>query len=227
MAEVSPVVFEFHARTTKFRSDVRGTTNVVGSDLDRMEARFRANADRISSTMRGLGATLATALGAREISGLLDSYTRFQNALKVAGLEGETLAGVQERLFTLANRNGVALEAIGTLYGRAAQSADTLGASQEDLLKFTEAVSASLRITGTSTQEASGSLLQLGQALGSPRVQANGRAPGTIRLNPSGDLPPRAGKHLHRPRRCESPSLASASVPTVAPAALRGGVTPK
>lgn len=172
MAEVSPVVFEFHARTTKFRSDVRGTTNVVGSDLDRMEARFRANADRISSTMRGLGATLATALGAREISGLLDSYTRFQNALKVAGLEGETLAGVQERLFTLANRNGVALEAIGTLYGRAAQSADTLGASQEDLLKFTEAVSASLRITGTSTQEASGSLLQLGQALGSPRVQA-------------------------------------------------------
>ena len=62
MAEVSPVVFEFHARTTKFRSDVRGTTNVVGSDLDRMEARFRANADRISSTMRGLGATLATAL---------------------------------------------------------------------------------------------------------------------------------------------------------------------
>ena len=115
---------------------------------------------------------MATALGAREISGLLDSYTRFQNALKVAGLEGEQLAGVQERLFTLANRNGVALEAIGTLYGRAAQSADTLGASQEDLLKFTEAVSASLRITGTSTEEASGSLLQLGQALGSPRVQA-------------------------------------------------------
>ncbi|MEH6685534.1 MAG: tape measure protein [Qipengyuania sp.] len=172
MAEVSPVVFEFHARTTKFRSDVRGTTNVVGSDLDRMEARFRANADRISSTMRGLGATLATALGAREIGSLVDDFTRLQNALKVAGLEGEQLAEVQERLYELGSRYGVSVNALADLYGNVSQAGRELGASQTEILTLTEAVSQSLLITGKSSSEAAGATLGLVQALAAGKVQA-------------------------------------------------------
>lgn len=98
--------------------------------------------------------------------------TRLQNSLKVTGLEGQALSEVQERLFAVAQKNGVELEAVGQLYSRAAQNQKELGASTSDLINLTSAVSASLRISGTSTQEASGALLQLGQALGSPRVQA-------------------------------------------------------
>lgn len=126
----------------------------------------------IGGTIKGLAATFATAFTGRELVGMLDSFTRYQNALKVAGLQGDELASVQEKLFSTAQRNGVAIEAVGTLYGRAAQSSKELGASTADLLSFTNAVSASLRITGTTTEQASGALLQLGQALGSPRVQA-------------------------------------------------------
>lgn len=179
MAEVDPLIFELVARTKKFEADIRSTTRTVDAQfgiqekrVQRLEREMRRSSDAIGNSFKGLASTLAAAFTGRELIGLLDSFTRFENALKVAGLEGQNLANVQERLFEVANRNGVALEAVGTLYGRAAQSSRELGASQEDLLRFTEAVSASLRITGTSTEEASGALLQLGQALGSPRVQA-------------------------------------------------------
>ncbi len=179
MPEIDAVVLEVRADIDAYRRKLRGMSTLVEKEFGIQEARARKLEQEmkratgsIGSTLRGLAGTIAAAFSAREVVGLLDSFTRYENALKVAGLQGKNLAEVQEQLFLVAQKNGVALEAVGTLYGRAAQSADTLGASQADLLRFTEAVSASLRITGTTTQEASGALLQLGQALGSPRVQA-------------------------------------------------------
>lgn len=179
MSEITPIVLELIAKNQRYLSDIRSTTVNVDQMLGRQEAsvrRLESEMKRatgsIGSTLKGMAATLATYFSGRELVGMLDSFTRYQNALKVAGLQGDELASVQEKLFATAQRNGVAIEAVGTLYGRAAQSSKELGASTEDLLKFTNAVSASLRITGTTTEEASGALLQLGQALGSPRVQS-------------------------------------------------------
>lgn len=179
MAEIDPLVLELVAKNQRYLADMRSTTASVDQMLGRQEASVRKlememqrATGSIGSAFKGLAATLATAFTGRELVQMLDSFTRYQNALKVAGLQGDELASVQEKLFETAQRNGVAIEAVGTLYGRAAQSSKELGASTQDLLQFTNAVSASLRITGTSTEEASGALLQLGQALGSPRVQA-------------------------------------------------------
>ena len=130
------------------------------------------NAASIRATLLGTASAVGAGLGAREVASMADSYTRFTNQLRVAGLEGDKLTGTQDRLFQVAQRNGVELEAVGTLYSRAAQNQKELGASTSDLIDLTRSVSASLRISGTSTNEASGALLQLGQALGSPRVQA-------------------------------------------------------
>ena len=179
MPEIDPVVLKLIVDDREYRRGIKTMSQVAAEEFGlqekrvrRLEQEMRRSSSSIGASLKGLAGTIAAAFTGRELVGLLDSFTRYENALKVAGLEGQNLATVQEQLFNVAQRNGVQLEAIGTLYGRAAQSADTLGASQAELLKFTEAVSASLRITGTSTQEASGSLLQLGQALGSPRVQA-------------------------------------------------------
>ena len=101
-----------------------------------------------------------------------DSWTRFSNSLKVAGLEGGNLAAVQNALFESAQKNGVAIEPVAQLYGRAAQSAKELGASQADLLKFTDGVTAALRIQGGDAASASGALMQLSQALSAGTVRA-------------------------------------------------------
>lgn len=179
MAEIDPMILELRAEVQKYQADVARATKFVDNSLAqqeraarRLEHQMRKSSDEIGGTVKSLATTLAAAFTGRELVGMLDSFTRFENALKVAGLEGANLAAVQEQLFTTAQRNGVALEAVGTLYGRAAQSSKELGASTADLLNFTNAVAASLKLTGTTTEEASGALLQLGQALGSPRVQA-------------------------------------------------------
>ncbi len=68
-----------------------------------------------------LAASFAAAFTGSQILGLLDSYTRFTNQLKVAGLEGENLSRVQERLFDIGQRNGTSIESLSGLYGRLAQ----------------------------------------------------------------------------------------------------------
>ena len=179
MPEIDPVILQLRADVDKYRVDVENATRRVNGQLDsqgksvvRLENQIKASSAKIGTSLKSIAAGLAAGFSAQQVSSMVDSYTRFTNQLRVAGLEGQNLADTQSRLFTVAQRNGTELEAIGTLYSRAAQNQKELGASTADLINLTRAVSASLRISGTSTQEASGALLQLGQALGSPRIQA-------------------------------------------------------
>src|SRR5690606_31236336 len=103
---------------------------------------------------------------------LLDSATRIENALKVAGLAGEQLESVYQRLKDSAIANAAPIEALVELYGRAALVQKELGITGEELLNFTDKISVALRVSGKSAAESSGALLQLSQALGSGVVRA-------------------------------------------------------
>jgi len=137
-----------------------------------VEREMRGSSDRIADYLRNAAGAIAAGVSVREITQLADSYTRFTNNLRVAGVEGAALNKVQETLFASAQRNGVQIEALSTLYGRASQAASNLGASQADLLKFTDGVTNALRIQGGDPAAASGALLQLSQALQSGTVRA-------------------------------------------------------
>lgn len=137
-----------------------------------MSRTLERQASAIGASMKAMAGTIAAAFAGREAIQAADTYKRFTNALKVAGLEGENLSQVQEALYQSAIKNGVALEPLAKLYGRASQSAGDLGASQAELLQFTNGVTSALRVAGTSTEEASGALMQLSQALSAGKVQA-------------------------------------------------------
>ncbi|WP_232280405.1 tape measure protein [Sphingomonas sp. PAMC 26605] len=126
----------------------------------------------MATALAASAAGLAAGFSVQKVAEYADGYTRFTNALKIAGLEGSNLTSVQEKLFQSAQKYGAPLEALGTLYGRTAQSGKALGASQNDLLKFTDAVAASIKVQGVSAEEAKGALLQLSQALGTGVVHA-------------------------------------------------------
>jgi tape measure domain-containing protein len=141
-------------------------------ETKRAEAEIRASSGRIQSAVSGAAGALAIAAGTGALIQLSDAYTRFSNSLKVAGLEGQNLGAVQEQLFAIAIQNGVEVEALGSLYSRAAQSAGELGATQGQLVQFSAGVSAALRIQGASAGVASGALMQLSQALESGTIRA-------------------------------------------------------
>lgn len=126
----------------------------------------------LKSSLASLAPTLAAAFSAQQVIRYADSYTNLQNQLRSTGLAGQDLKRVEDALFATANRNGVQIDATAQLYTRAALSRKALGASEEQLLTLVSGTTAALRVQGVSAEQASGPLLQLGQALGGGKIQA-------------------------------------------------------
>src|SRR5690606_5271986 len=102
--------------------------------------------------LRGLAPVLAGAFSAAQVIRYADSYTALQNRLRAAGLEGQNLARVENELFEIANRNGVAVASTAELYQRATMARENLGASEAQLLRIVSGTAAALRVQGTSAQ---------------------------------------------------------------------------
>lgn len=139
--------------------------NDPSKHLSRQISSMRDEIKRFAPILAGL-------FGTGEVLRAADTWTRFTNSLKVAGVSMLDLSRVQEQLFAIAQQNGVELESLGVLYGRTAGSAKELGATQEDLIKFSGTVATALRVSGGSAESASGALLQLAQALSGGKIQA-------------------------------------------------------
>lgn len=145
----------------KALEDIERNTGTLGKAVAGLESMFT----RLFAGYLGLQ-------GVRMLSQTADEFTKLTNALKVTGLEAEQLRIIQDRLFISANRHGVEIGALGQLFNRLSISQKELGASYEQMLKFVDGVTASLRIQGGSTEAAQGALLQLSQAMGSGIVRA-------------------------------------------------------
>lgn len=171
------VVVELEAKLGRYNANVKGaerqwqnSMTVIRREGGRTETAIAAAMSRIrGSTVLGLG---ALAIGAKQVTDLADKFTRFENRLKTAGVEGDRLATVGDRLFEIANKNGVEIEALGSVYARASLASKELGADQQQLDTFVSAVSDALRVQGSSAEASRGALLQLSQALGQDVVRA-------------------------------------------------------
>ncbi|WP_066045914.1 MULTISPECIES: tape measure protein [Sphingomonadales] len=177
--EIDPVILVLEARLDKYEAGLRNAVRTsdqsfgrIDRDVRRLEQQFSRSSAAIGGSLRGLAGTFAAAVTTQQVTGLIDSYTRLQNSLKVAGVEGESLAQVQSRLLDLSGRYGVNIEELARLFGNSSQAASDLGASQDQLLTLTEATAQALKITGTSAAQAQGAILGLTQALASGTVRA-------------------------------------------------------
>ncbi len=128
----------------------------------------RSMANSLAAPLLGIGA----ALSVDSVAKYADAWTSAKNSLSVAGVVGEKQVDVLDQLYKSAQNNAAPLNAMADLFGKAAQAGDNLGASQADLLRFSDGVGVALRVEGKSAAVASGALTQLGQLLGQARVQA-------------------------------------------------------
>ncbi|PRD41364.1 hypothetical protein C5748_22010 [Phyllobacterium phragmitis] len=165
MAAIARAQTDFSKRTATMAKS-------AGLAESRINASFKSVAAQSTALGRVMGSAFASALALAGAQQLIDASTRITNALKVAGLEGDELTKVYTSLFRSAQNNAAPLEALVTLYGRASLVQKELGASTEDMLKFTDRVALALRVSGQSASEASGALLQLSQLLGAGTVRA-------------------------------------------------------
>lgn len=178
-ADLEKLVVSLSADIKKYENALNRAMGVTNRKAKEIEGRFARMNKKVASSMtfsgsfgRGLIGGVAAGFSAQGVQQLLDSATKIQNALKVAGLSGAELEKVYDSLFASAQKNAVPLEALVTLYGRAAQQQKELGVSSSELVTFTDNIGLALRVAGTDATTASGALLQLGQALGSCTVHA-------------------------------------------------------
>jgi tape measure domain-containing protein len=174
--DVERLVVLLEAKMSQYERSLARASGLAKSRAKEIESSFtRLNKNMsgmgFAGLSRGLGA-IAAVVGIEKIIGYADAWTQAQNSLRVAGVEASNLAPIMEKLFGIAQNTGTALDPLVTLYSRAAQVSRELGASQEELLTFTTGVANALKVAGTDSQAASGALLQLSQALGGAKVQA-------------------------------------------------------
>lgn len=185
--ETEQLVVQLEARVREFERNFERARKASNDNWRAIESRGRQAAQRIEGTfgtvaaragtalrssLAGYGAALAGAVSTRAIAAAAKQYVDLQNVLKITGIEGRALESTFASLFQIAQKNGTPIEALVTLYSRASQAQGELKASTQDLMRFTDGVSLALRVAGTDAQQASGALLQLGQALGSGTVRA-------------------------------------------------------
>lgn len=154
-----------HGVSTKTARLVESTWLSTNKRLDNIG---RSMAQSLAAPLLGIGA----ALSVDSVAKYADAWTAAKNSLSVAGVVGERQIDVLDQLYKSAQNNAAPLNAMADLFGKAAQAGDNLGASQADLLKFSDGVGVALRVAGSSASQASGALTQLGQLLGQARVQA-------------------------------------------------------
>lgn len=138
----------------------------------RVENDLRRNSAGAGPLLAQAAGALGAVIGVREISRLNDKFIEFTNQLKIAGVEGQNFKIVQDALFNSANKYGVEIGVLGSLFGKATQAGREFGATQEQNLKFANAVAAAVKVQGGTVQSASGAILQLTQALQSGNVRA-------------------------------------------------------
>lgn len=126
----------------------------------------------IQRTIGGFVAMAAATVGVTGIVRMSDEYTSLTNLLRVVAGEQGNVNQMLEDLNGVAGRTRAPLEATARLYQRVSVAANELGASNEEILRFTENVGLALAQQGGSAAAASGALLQLSQAMGAGVVRA-------------------------------------------------------
>lgn len=174
--DLQTLVVSLSADIKRYENALNKAQGITNKNAQKIEKRFSKMNSTLGSSFGGLGAKLAgvfagTAI-ARGAVKFSDAATRIDNSLKVAGLSGAKLDEVYGKLRDSALKNSAPLEDLATLYGRASLAAKDLGATQEQLVKFTDNVALALKVGGKSAEESSGALLQLSQAVSGSVIQA-------------------------------------------------------
>lgn len=177
--DLERLVVSLEANIKKFEREMDRSRTVADKGLREVERTVSASTAKIEGLMAKTGGAIRAGLvgalagiSVGKVTEFADSFTKIQNQLKISGLEGAKLDQTFKSLFDISQKQGAPLDALATLYGRVSGAQKELKTNSGEMLQFTNAVALALKVNGTSATEASGALLQLGQALGGGKIQA-------------------------------------------------------
>ncbi|WP_082102595.1 tape measure protein [Sphingomonas sp. Ag1] len=123
--------------------------------------------------LKGAGAALILADLTRRAIEAADGFSLMDAKLKVATKNWGDHTRAQEDAMRIARTTRSELTSTAVLYGKLATTSKTLNASQAQVATATETVTKALKVSGASAGETASTVLQLGQALASGRLNGD------------------------------------------------------
>ena len=124
-------------------------------------------------SLRGTIGTLGIAYMAREIASLADSYAQMNAKLRLATDGTYSYAQATSDVHNIAKQTRSELASTTALYAKMTISGKQLKATQDSIAQATANVTKALKISGATQGESASTVLQLGQALASGRLQGD------------------------------------------------------
>ena len=151
------------------KNNTRAAFDQVNKSLDGMNKRL----SQAGKSLVGAFSVAAIAGAVRGVANAADTYNLMNARLKLATESQAEFNTAQTELKRIAAATQSPLESLVTLYGRVSRPLKEAGRSQADILKITEAVAQSFRISGASAQEAENGVIQFAQALGAGALRGD------------------------------------------------------
>lgn len=152
---------------------ISNSFNTTFVNINRNLRTMQSNVERTTSAWGFLRKTLIALAAIQSASKLVeyaDAYQGMKNKIKTVTNSQAELNFVMKELAGIADRSRMKIEDVSKIYQRTSSIANVLGRSQEEVLRFTEALGNATAISGSETSESSAALLQFSQALGANRL---------------------------------------------------------
>lgn len=136
-------------------------------------SQIKSSLSGIAGSLGPIAGAMAAAFSVSAIKSAADDMMNLDGRLRTVTQAEQERYELEDKLYAMAQKDRQGLNSMGDLYYKVARGAQRFGVSQEDSLRVTDVVSKALTVGGASAQEASASILQLGQALGSGVLQGD------------------------------------------------------
>lgn len=151
---------------------VKTSTTQMSRDIDRVNSSMRG-AESSAVNFKGALLAIGAAVGIGSLKNITDEYINMENKLKLVTNSTLELKEAMNQTYMVANSATISWSAAAEIYAKLAQNTESLKLSQQDLGGVTDTIAKAISISGVSSDEASRSMTQLGQAfsLGTLRGQ--------------------------------------------------------
>ncbi|MGE3246363.1 MAG: tape measure protein [Beijerinckiaceae bacterium] len=192
MAETAEqLVVSLEARIRDFERNMQKASRVANDNWQSIENRGRRASrnmetmfqDSSSSVVRSLSSIgnavpkalgpITTILSVEAVRRYADAWTTASNKIVAAGVKAGSAGFTTAAIADIAQRSRSDFDAVADLYARLTRSSKEFGASQQQISTATETVAKALKLSGATAAETSSTLIQLGQALGSGKLQGD------------------------------------------------------
>lgn len=161
------------AGANQFDSILNRLAQKSGTTADVMSAAFAGAASEITKALAGISLvafSIATAKAGDEMN---SSLAKIESSIGRSATSGQEAADIYEKLYQVGTRTGVSADESAQSFTRFNLAMQDLHRPATDTITLIEGIQAAGIVAGTSTSELKNSVQQLGQALGSGKLQGD------------------------------------------------------